>query len=181
MLCKVCRQFKRPDPPSHMCSCWHVLLKITLPQMHFSTDSWRGRSWRCSTGHTKPKPTGRKTTRLLLLGPRAKQSSRARRLEVSAGKPSKPRMCVLSVKRSCWRENSLCLIAGVWAALVGLSHCYCFSTSMFQYGVRYSSQLLLHHWPEHDPTQHYQSHCSTSRCWHTACLAETTSTDLRML
>lgn len=85
--------------------------------MNFSMDMWRDRSWRCSMVDTKPKPTGQKMIRLLLLGPRANQS-RARRLEVCAGKWFKPRMCVLSVKKSCW--NSLCSTAGVWAAVFRL-------------------------------------------------------------
>lgn len=36
---------------------------------------------------------------------------------MSARKLSKPRMCVLSVKRTCWRKDSLCLTAGVHKGL----------------------------------------------------------------
>lgn len=93
-----------------MCSCWHQALKITLLQIHFSVDLWRDRSWTCSMVYTELKPTGRKAIRLLSRAGRVW----AGRLEASAGRWSKPRMCVLSVKKSCWRKQpvSYCRCVG---------------------------------------------------------------------
>ncbi len=44
-------------------------------------------------------------------------------------------------------------VGGCVGTEVGVSHCYCFSRVMFQDDVTCSSQLLLHYWPEHDPTK----------------------------
>lgn len=144
-----------------MCSCWHQALKITLLQIHFSVDLWRDRSWTCSMVYTELKPTGRKAIRLLSRAGRVW----AGRLEASAGRWSKPRMCVLSVKKSCWRKQpvSYCRCVGPGSrfhSVIVSGWCWCSSSFCGTSGQNVT------------PIQHYQSQYSTSSWWHTACFTE---------